>query len=150
MAKKSSLMDKVHKLQRAAQKNISEMKDLVHEQIEHHSSEIDRLKEMLDGLGSAATGAFRRGRKQVKQWLGGAPAKAGRKKKRIRRSLDDIKKDAKEVIAIIKSKGSEGAAARDFKKFKIIGSPKTWLKSYAPEAKIKVVGQKQKTRYFVG
>ncbi|HEX3357753.1 MAG TPA: hypothetical protein VHS31_12350 [Tepidisphaeraceae bacterium] len=142
-------MDKVHKLQRAAQKNISDIKEIVHEQIEHHSSEIDRLKEMLEGLGSAATGALKRGRKRMKAWMGSAPAKAGKKKKRIRRSLDDIKKDAKEVIAIIKSKGSQGAAARDFKKFKIIGSPKQWLKTYAPDAKIKVVGDKQKTRYFI-
>lgn len=139
---KNSIMDRVHELHAKA-------KALVQKQIEHHQGEIDKL---MSVFGGGVSSGNKRGRKsKFKQIPSETSAIIKRRgKKRIRRSLEDIQSDAQRVVAVIKAAGKEGASAKDFPKdVKIIGSPKVWLKTYAKGEKIKMVGQKSKSRYII-
>jgi hypothetical protein len=114
-------------------------------------AEIDRLQRALKSLGGGEVGngiRARRGRGKAKKTMSSV-IKQAKKGKRIRRSPENLAKDAAEVIAIIKSKGKEGAKGSDFARFKIIGSPKVWLKQHARDAKIKTTGEKSKMRYHL-
>jgi hypothetical protein len=72
-----------------------------------------------------------------------------RKGKRTRRSREELVTMAGEVVALIKSKGKEGASAADVKSQfgNLLPSVNAWLKLYSP-TKVKTTGSKSKMRYF--
>jgi hypothetical protein len=133
-------MDRVHQLHAKA-------KSLIQKQIDHHESEINKLRSMvgMSPMGTSTMGNPRRGPKGKKS----AAIKRRGKGKRIRRDPAVIQREALEVADAIKQSGKDGLSASGFPpKIKIIGSPKVWLKKFAPGFKFKVKGEKSKTRYY--
>jgi hypothetical protein len=91
---------------------------------------------------------------QIERFGGSVKAKVAKvgkraKGKRVRRSREDLEKQAVKVVAFIKAAGAEGTTGKEIKaEFgPLLPSPKQWLKSYAPDQKVKVTGAKTKTRY---
>jgi len=78
-----------------------------------------------------------------------APKKATAKKKRLRSSPEQLKEKASAIVAYIKAAGKEGASASDIiKRYPVVGSVKAFLKKWAADAKVKVRGSRQSTRYI--
>lgn len=72
-----------------------------------------------------------------------------RQGKRRRRSREDLVKMADEVVELIKTKGKEGATAKEIKeKFgNLLPSVNAWLKEYSA-TKVKTTGEKSRMRYY--
>jgi ElaB/YqjD/DUF883 family membrane-anchored ribosome-binding protein len=109
-------------------------------------AEIDRLQEELDRVvgrnGSPATR-----RTAPKAESGPKPAR----KRRGRRSSEEVNAQAREMIEYIRSKGREGATGKEItQKFgKILPSIKEFLNSRDAGAKVKTKGAASNTVYFV-
>ena len=126
---------------------VQNLQNKIRKEIDFHREQISILEGLLAG-GVSEVGNGRRGRPKQMASVIRATTKAGKKKGRVRRDPDKIQQDAKEVISIIRAGGKEGVRAKDFGHVKINGSPKDFLKQYAPDFKWKTTGKKASTRYF--
>lgn len=111
-------------------------------------TEVDEINTHLMALGG-------KGRRRTAKTEGesdagnGMPTGTKRKGKRTRRSRDELVEQAGKVVEFIKSRGKDGAAAKEIQaKFgSMAPSVNAWLKLYSP-VKVKTVGQKSLMRYF--
>jgi len=74
----------------------------------------------------------------------------GTRRKRVRRSREDLEAMAQKIIDFIGSKGKAGASGGEIKaEFgNLLPSVNAWLKLYS-KTKFKTTGSKSKTRYYV-
>jgi adenylosuccinate lyase len=112
--------------------------------------EIDLLREMLAELGEdqGDTGSNGRSRGTTKKATTKTSA-GGRGTKRIRRSAEQLQKEADEIYRMVKQAGEEGLDGASIrKKFPKVGqSIPEFVSTYSPNKKLKTKGVARSTRY---
>ena len=131
-------------------KNISDAAALI-------KAEISRLQGILSHLEDDAVAAMKSGYESVAKALSSKPTQKAKspvvkKGKRTRRSSADVKAQAMEMVAFIKSKGKEGVAGKEISaKFgPVLPSIKAFINGKVEAAhKVKSKGAASKTVYYV-
>jgi hypothetical protein len=108
--------------------------------------EIDALRKMLAELGEDHGNTRSNGRSRVATTK--APA-AGRGKKRVRRTPEQLQKEADEIYRMVKQAGDDGLDGASIrKKFPKVGqSIPEFVLTYSPDKKLKTKGAARSTRY---
>ena len=108
---------------------------------------VDAELARFDGSGNG-----RASRKSATRVSSNGAGSVRRKRKRIRRSREQIEAVARDIVKFIQDGGKDGRGGRDIKaKFgAILPSTKAFLKEYAPNAKLKTTGLKATMRYHGG
>jgi adenylosuccinate lyase len=112
--------------------------------------EIDALRKMLAELGEdhGDTGSNGRSRGVTKKATTKTNA-GGRGKKRVRRTPEQLQKEADEIYRMVKQAGEEGIDGASIrKKFPKVGqSISEFVSTYSPDKKLKTKGAARSTRY---
>jgi hypothetical protein len=105
--------------------------------------EIDSLRKMLAELGEDDGRSNGRPRGTTKK------ASAGRGKKRVRRTTEQLQKEADEIYRMVKQAGDEGLDGASIrKKFPKVGqSIPEFVSTYSPDKKLKTKGAARSTTY---
>jgi adenylosuccinate lyase len=112
--------------------------------------EIDALRKMLAELGEdhGDTGSNGHSRSTRKKATTKAPA-PGRGKKRVRRTAEQLQKEADEIYRVVKQAGAEGIDGASIRrKFPKVGQSITeFVSTYSPDKKLKTKGAARSTTY---
>jgi hypothetical protein len=124
------------------------VKDIVRKLKDRRSylmEEVDEIERHLKAMGDRAGN----GRRAKRDDDATEASNGIHKRKRSRRSREELVTIAGEIVELIRSKGKEGATAKEIKvKFgNLLPSVNAWLKNYSA-VKVKTTGAKSKMRYF--